>query len=149
MAMDVEQMRAEVEEKSGPGDISTIAPARFAGGRQSIPAVILDPSVKWRADIASSDAVLEFADSVIVSEGESDLVNFFAKFCRFEHGGGLTIIDRNGLFAEDMLAMTECHDCLAGVNRIGAGDRDSVDVGIGAKGFEVIRRVRDIEFGCE
>ena len=132
MAMDVEQMRAEIEEKSGPSNLAAIAPARSAGGRQSIPAVILDPRVKWRSDVASSDPALELADAVVVSEGESDLVNFAAHFCRFEHSVGLAVIHRKGLFAEDMLAMTERYDRLVGMSRISTGDRDCVDVWIGA-----------------
>lgn len=149
MPVDVEQMRSEVEEKSSPGDLSTISPARFASRCQPVPAVILDARVKWGADVAGGDSALEFSYPVIVSECECDLVNFSAYFCSFEHVGRFVVIHREGLFAEDMLAMIQRHDRLAGVSRIGAGDRDGVDVWIGAKGLEVIGRVRNAEFGSE
>ena len=145
MAVNVEQMRAKVEEKSGAGSISAVAPACHASLREPVPAIVLDAGVERGTDVARGNATTKLANAVVVSECESDLVNFAAVFCSFEHGGRIRIVDRERFFAEDMFAVIEGHDCLAGMCAIGACDCDCVDIRTGAEGIDVIGGVLDSE----
>ena len=143
MTVDVEQMRAKVEKKSSACRFAAVTPACHAAGCESVPAIVLDARVKGCADVACGNATTKFANAVVVAEGESDLVDFTAVICGFEHGRGFRVVDREGLFAEHMFAMIESHDGLIGMRAIGTGDCDRIDIWIGAQGFDVVGRMFD------